>query len=221
VKLWHCADTRSLRPLWLLEELGLTYELELMAFPPRLLHKPFLQDNPLGTVPYFVDGAAQMTESSAICHYLASRYGDGRFLVQPEHPDFGLWLNWLYMADATLTFPQTLVLRYRFFEAQQTRIPQVAEDYRKWYLARLRLLDSHLLEHQWLAADQFSIADIAVGYALFLGQCIGLADDYQPQTRAYLERLIQREGFKRARQKQHDSNIPLWWQSLGTSEQPD
>ena len=74
MKLWHCQDARSLRALWALEEMGLPYELEVMPFPPRFLHAGYLEVNPLGTVPYFVDGDHALTESSGICHYLVERY---------------------------------------------------------------------------------------------------------------------------------------------------
>ena len=66
MKLWHCKNSRSLRPLWALEEMGLEYELEVLPFPPRFFKKEFLNDNVLGTVPYFSDGDITMTESSAI-----------------------------------------------------------------------------------------------------------------------------------------------------------
>ena len=67
MKLWHCAGSRSLRPLWTLEEMGLDYELEVLKFPPRVFQRDYLEVNALGTVPFFVDGDVEMTESSAIC----------------------------------------------------------------------------------------------------------------------------------------------------------
>ena len=70
IKLYHCSDARSLRPLWALEELGLEYELINMEFPPRATYPGYLDLNPLGTVPTFTDGELVMTESSGICHYL-------------------------------------------------------------------------------------------------------------------------------------------------------
>ncbi|MCW8843652.1 MAG: glutathione S-transferase, partial [Rhodobacteraceae bacterium] len=74
ITLWHCIDTRSFRPLWALEEIGIDYQLEVLPFPPRARHKPFFDINPLGTVPFLRDGETAMTESSAICQYLADRY---------------------------------------------------------------------------------------------------------------------------------------------------
>ena len=70
ITLYHCMSARSFRPLWALEELGLAYELKLLPFPPRLLAKSYLNENPLGTIPLMVDGDTRMTESTSICLYL-------------------------------------------------------------------------------------------------------------------------------------------------------
>ena len=201
MKLWHCKDARSLRPLWTLEEMGLPYELETLPFPPRVLRKDFLATNPLGTIPYFTDGDVRMTESSGICLYLVERYQRHELGLRPEHPEYADYLNWLFHSDATLTFPQTIVLRYTLLEPPERRLPQAAADYRKWYLARLRLLDAHLIDREFLCDGRFTIADIAIGFALYLGETLGIAADYQPQTRAYLERLKQRPAFQRARER--------------------
>ena len=201
MKLWHCHDARSLRPLWALEEMELDYELEVMPFPPRFLHKEYMQINRLGTVPYFIDGETHMTESSGICHYLVEKYQKDAFGLKPDHAEFGAYLNWLYHSDATLTFPQTIFLRYTRLEPDEAKKP-VAEDYRKWYIARLRMLDAHLSDHEFLCDNRFTIADIAIGYALLLGQNLGISENYQPQTTAYLERLKERAGFRRAQEAQ-------------------
>ena len=73
ITLHHCVSARSFRPLWTLEEIGLSYDLKMLPFPPRVLSRPYLEINPLGTVPMLSDGAMRMTESAAICHYLAAR----------------------------------------------------------------------------------------------------------------------------------------------------
>lgn len=134
--------------------------------------------------------------------------------MQPSEPDFAAYTNWLFHADATLTFPQTIVLRYTKLEPGKCDI--AADDYAKWYLARLRLLDSTLADgREFLVGNRFTIADICVGYALFLpqafhltcrsekdGERVLLSDKFKPQTRAYLERLMQRSAFLRARELQ-------------------
>jgi glutathione S-transferase len=198
MKLWHCHNARSLRPLWALEEMGLDYDLEVLPFPPRFFKKEYLSVNVLGTIPYFVHGDTHMTESTGICHYLVDRFKQQKFAVPVDHAEYGSFLNWLYHSDATLTFPQTLYLRYTVLEPEERRQPQVAEDYRKWYLARLRLLDQHIESREFLCDNRFTIADIAIGYALFLGELQNISGDYSPQIKAYLQRLKGRSAFKRA-----------------------
>ena len=197
MKLWHCAGARSLRPLWALEEMGLAYELEILPFPPRMFNKEYLGVNSLGTVPFLEDGETTMTESSAICQYLVDRYRQYEFGLKPDHPEYGPYLNWLHHADATLTFPQTLAMRYYYLEPTPEK-QAVADDYARWFIARLRRLDSHLEDHDYLVDGRFTVADIAVGYALVLACSLKLDGQFQPQTRAYLERLQQRPAFQRA-----------------------
>ena len=199
MKLWHCQNSRSLRPLWALEEIKLVkpieFELVILPFPPRVFEKSFLEINELGTVPYFQDGQTTMTESTGICHYLIDRFDANWLAVDKHDSQYGDYLNWLYHSDATLTFPQTLHLRYTQMEPPERQQPQVADDYRKWFHARLRRLNNHLLNNEYLAGDKFTIADICVGYALYLGRLNGFDTDYTTETRAYLDRLVLRPGF--------------------------
>jgi hypothetical protein len=83
-----------------------------------------------------------MTESSGICYYLGSKYGPTPLVVDLDDPAYGAFLNWMYFSDATLTFPQTLVLRYSQLEPEERRNPQVAGDYAKWFLGRLRAVEA-------------------------------------------------------------------------------
>ncbi|NKI16681.1 glutathione S-transferase family protein [Spongiibacter sp. KMU-166] len=193
-KLWHCYSSRSLRPLWALAEMRLDYDLELLPFPPRMFQPDYLDINPLGTVPFFTDGPVEMTESTGICLYLVEKYG-GDLGVPSSHPDYPDYLNWLFHSDATLTFPQTLVLRYSQLEPEERRSVAIVEDYRRWFLARLKRLDQHLLSREYLCAQRFTIADISVAYALYLATGLGLDQFFTPQTKAYAERMCSRPAF--------------------------
>jgi glutathione S-transferase len=196
--LYHCISARSFRVLWLLEELRLTYDLRVLAFPPRAHDKSFLELNPRGTVPLLIDGETRMTESAAICEYLALRHSPGVLNVGADEADFGAYLNYLHMSDATLTFPQTLVLRYSRFEPAERLQPQVVDDYSKWFLSRLRTLEPHLASHEYLCADRFTAADVAVGYALILAELLGLSERFTPAVTAYWKRLCARDAYVRA-----------------------
>ena len=202
MKLYHCHNARSLRALWALEELGADYELVNMPFPPRAAYPNYLSINPLGTVPTLVHGDLTLTESSAICHWLGERHAPTPLRVDPAEAAYGEYLNWLYRSDATLTFPQTIVLRYSRLEPRERRLPQAVEDYTVWYLSRLRSVETALEGREFLCADRFTMADIAVHYALFLGRTLGLDARYKPNCTAYLERLMQRPAFQRAMLKQ-------------------
>lgn len=206
MKLWHCRDARSFRPLWALEELGLPYELIMLPFPPRWQEPAFLEVNPLGTIPFFTDGELRMTESAAICQYLAERYGgDGAqaLRVLPGDPRYGEYLNFLHQSDATLTFPQTLVLRYTILEKPENRNPKVASDYRRWFIARTIWAERALTDgREWLCGDDFTVADIAVAYALLLAGNLGHLGEVGPHLQAYWERCQTRAGFQRAKAAQ-------------------
>jgi glutathione S-transferase len=205
--LYHCADARSFRPLWTLEELGLAYELRMLPFPPRVFAKPYLAENPLGTIPLFIDGETRMTESAAIVEYLCARHSPGNLAVGSEEPGFGPYLNALHFGEATLTFPQTLVLRYRRLEPRERRQPQVADDYAKWFLARLRGLAAILGTGEFVAAGRFTGGDISVTYALLLAQTLGLAGDFPPIVTAYWERMQERPGFQAAKAAQAAASV--------------
>lgn len=203
MKLWHCAEARSFRVLWMLEEMGLPCELELLPFPPRWLKPEFLAVNPLGTIPYFEDGTVKMTESTGICHYLGIRHGPTPLMVAPDEADYGAFLNYLYQSDATLTFPQTLVLRYTRLEPEERRQPKVAADYAKWFLGRTKWVEMGLADgRDFLVAGRFTAADIAVGYAFQLAENLELIGEVSPVIRRWWDGLKQREAFQRARQRQ-------------------
>jgi len=215
LKLWHCAMSRSIRPLWTLEEMGLDFEIEVMPFPPRFMHAGYTEINPIGTVPFFSDSndsenLVTMTESTGISQYLVDRYGPSNLAVAPTEAAYGDYLNWLHRSDATLTFPQTLVLRYTVLEPEETRLPKVADDYTKWFYARLRSVELALQDgREFLCADRFTIADIGVGFALYFAEALGLRGGFKPATDAYFERLKARPGFQRATTYDASSAIVL------------
>lgn len=202
ITLYHCADARSFRPLWALEELGLSYDLRMLPFPPRARARSYLDENPLGTIPLLVDGETRMTESAAMIDYLSRRHGEGRLSVEPQEAGFGDYLNGLHYGEATLTFPQTLVLRYTRLEPPERRNPDVAQAYAKWFHARLKGLEIALERSDFYAAGRFTGADISVAYALLLAENLGLEGGFSPSVKAYWARMQARPGFLAAKEAQ-------------------
>jgi glutathione S-transferase len=222
IDLYHCVSARSFRPLWMLEELQCPYTLHMLPFPPRALARSFLDLNPLGTVPLLLHttstGVVRLTESSAMCQYLASQHPQAHLEVPSAHGEYGHYLNWLHMSDATLTFPQTLVLRYGHFEPGERQLPQAVEDYRRWFLARLRAVEAATGQAQYLCDQRFTAADVAVGYALLLAQHLGLNEHFTPAICAYWERLQARPAFQRALAVQHRAALQ---QGVDPTPSPD
>lgn len=198
--LYHCNDARSFRCVWAAEELGLDYDLVTMPFPPRFHVPAYKEINPLGTIPCWIDGDVKLTESAAICQYLAR---GSALEVTPDEAAWPDWLNWLHRSDATLTFPLAIVLRYSVFPKPEERKLDVAEDYRLFFLGRARSIEAALADgREWLTAGRFTIADICVGYAAMLALSLRLEADLGPNTLAWWERLSARPGFKAAKARQ-------------------
>ena len=131
--------------------------------------------------------------------------------VEPGDPAYGAWLNGLHFGEATLTFPQTLVLRYTRLEPKERRNPQVAEDYSKWFMARLRGLDARLAEGGcFYCGGRFTGADISVSYALLLAETLNLSERFSPTIADYWARMQARDGFKAAKNAQASDTAPAW-----------
>ncbi len=197
MRLYHCGGSRGLRALWTIEEIGLDCDLVALPFPPRRLTPGYLDLNPLGTVPTLVDGDVVMTESSAIAQYLATRYAPDTLGLQPDEADYAAYLDFLHHADATLTFPQTVYLRYAVLEAERG-LAEAGVLYADWFGKRLAKLSRRLETRRYLCADRFTVADIAVAYALLLARKIGLGDRVPEPLTLWFDRLAERPAYKRA-----------------------
>ena len=195
--LYTCARSRGLRATWAAEEAGVEIDLKVLPFPPRYLAPEYKEINPLGTVPMLVDGDARMTESCAIAHYLATKDGMTDLAVAPGEPDYAAYCDFTYHADATITFPQTVFMRFVLFEKDKG-LQEAGHAYAKWFWKRLVKLEQRLETREYLCANRFTVADICCGYALILAENVGLDEEVPASLKAYLARLKGRDAFKRA-----------------------
>lgn len=202
--LYTCEKSRGFRASWAAAELGVELEYRMLPFPPRYLAKEYLDENPLGTVPMLIDGETRMTESSAIAQYLASKVTDTDMAVSPDEADYGAYLDFLHHADATITFPQTVYMRFALFEKDKG-LAEAGVAYADWFAKRLTKVEERLDGREFLCADRFTMADVAVGYALWLTQMNGLKDRLTPRAKDYLGRLMARDGFQRAVAAEEDA----------------
>ena len=196
IKIWATQGSRAIRPIWTAEEMGLDYELTMMPFPPRVFMKEYLDVNMLGTIPYLTDGEVKMTESVAMAQYLVEKYGPTDLRVSPDETDYPSYLNWLFHSDATLTFPQTVVLRYKL---QEPGVADAAVDgYSRWFVSRLKLLETTLEDREFLCSSRFTIADICVSYAITLADSLGIEQAFKPNIKRWTDMLFEREAYKKS-----------------------
>jgi len=206
IKIYGTEASRAMRPIWTAEEMGLDYELEMMPFPPRVFKPEYLEVNMLGTIPYMTDGDVKMTESVAMSQYLVEKYGPTDLRVMPNEPDYPTYLNWLFHSDATLTFPQTVVLRYKL---QEPGVADAAVDgYSRWFVSRCKLLETTLEDREYLCSNRFTIADICVSYAFVVAKSLGIEQAFKPNITRYTNMLFERDAFKRSVEYKYEGEDP-------------
>ncbi len=196
IKLYHAPFTRSIRVLWLLEELGVPYQLERVAFqPPK---QPFSQPTPYGKVPAIEDGDVKMIESGAILEYVLERYGRGKLAPATGSPERGPFLQWLHFAESTALPPVGDIVRHTVFKPEAERIPAVVEDARARLDRTLEVVEKALDGRDYLLASGFSAADVMMGVSLFIMRRLKALDPKFTNLEAYLARLESRPALQKA-----------------------
>lgn len=199
IKLYHSPRTRSVRILWLLEELGTPYELVTLNFTPEELKSAtYLKVNPVGKLPAIQDGELTMFESGAILEYILERYGKGHLAPPPGTPLRGTFLQWVHFAEATALPPVSDIVRHTLTLPEEQRIPAVALEASGRAASVLKALEQVLAGKTYLLGDRFSAADIMMGYSLALMKWFGILGEGYPNLTGYMDRLEQRPAFQKA-----------------------
>ena len=196
LKLYHAPRTRSARIYWLLEELGLPYELDTIAFVPPLT--AFSQRTPVGKVPVLVDGEVTICESGAIVEYVIERHGNGRLAPPPTSPLRGLYLQWIHFAEATLMAPLGHMAFEMLWKPEAERIPAVIDEARTRAESTLDVVEQALVGKDYLLGSDFSGADVMMGYTIQVARWMGVLDERHPNLTAYLKRIRERPAFRKA-----------------------
>lgn len=195
LKLYHAPRTRSLRIVWLLEELGLPYEVVPAGFQPPA--RPFSQQTPTGKFPTLEDGELTMFESGAIAEYIVERYGDGRLAPRVGTPARGAYLQWMHFAEGAFV-PFGNLAWHMLFKHDAEEIPGAMADYREWARAALEVLERALAGKAYLLGDEFSAADVMMGYTVVCVRWFGMLGAEYPNLNAYMDRLEARPAFRTA-----------------------
>lgn len=197
IKLYFAPRTRSVRILWLLEELGLPYVLERVEFKPTSTDF-FIQKTPLGKLPTLEDGDVVMCESGAIVEYVLERYGEGRLAPPVGSPERAIFLQWLHFAESTAFAPIGIIAWLALYREDTGRHGTLIEDARGRAATGLEFLERGIGENRYLVGDRFTAADIMMGFTLVASRLAGVLDARHPRLNAYLERLQARPAFQKA-----------------------
>ena len=190
--------TRSQRVSWLLEEMGVPYELRPVDIRNRAADTEFLDLNPGGFLPVLRDGELTMVESIAIMEHLIARHGPTNLAPAAVDPDHGPYQQFLHLGEAGLAAYLNIVVASRFFAPEGEKENWGARTAMGMFFNRLSLVTRRLEASPHLAGERFTAADISVTYALEMGARLGLGERYDPAVTAYLDRLRARDGYQRA-----------------------
>ena len=210
----HLNNSRSQRVLWMLEELGVPYEVKryqrdakTMLAPPELRAV-----HPLGKSPVIEDAGQVLAESGAIIEYLAERYGEGRMAPVAGTPERLRYRYWMHFAEGTAQPPLLLKLLFDrldkgpmpFFVRPVARaIAQRAKDsFVQPNIERnLDFMEGELAKSEWFAGSEFSAADVQMSFPLEAARVRGGLDEKRPRLMSFLERIHARPAYRRAIEK--------------------
>jgi glutathione S-transferase len=196
ITLWFAPRTRAVRVRWLLEELGVPYELRRVEFQRPA--QAFVQDTPLGKLPVIEDDGVTIGESGAIVEYILERYGAGRLAPPIGSPLRGPFLQWVHFAEATAFPPLGVIVWHVVYQGDADANPGAIAGARERAAGSLAFVERALGTHQYLLGRDFSAADVMMGFTLLAARLLGVLDERFPRLEAYLARLECRPAFQRA-----------------------
>jgi glutathione S-transferase len=158
----------------------------------------FSQSTPTGKFPVIEDGEVTICESGAIVEYVVERYGNGRLAPPIGSPLRGPFLQWVHFAEATLFPPIGVIVWHTLYQQDAQEIPTVIASARERARGGLAFVEQALAGKRHLLGDEFSAADIMMGFTLVAARTLGVLDESYPAIAAYLERLEARPAFQRA-----------------------
>jgi glutathione S-transferase len=197
MKLYYVPKTRATRPRWLLEELGVPYDLVRLDPAKGGTRSPeHLGRHPLGHVPVLEDRGTFLFESGAICLYLADLFPEKRLLPPPGTVERGLAYQWVLFAMAEME-PPLVVLSAEAKKASAERDAGTATSARERFRKAAEVLEAVLRDRKFLVGDAFGVADVMVGATLAWALAMRLVDAL-PAVEGYLSRLRERPAWQRA-----------------------
>ena len=206
MKLYFAPKSRAVRVAWLLEELGIDYEIEKYSVGDRALRTPeYYKIHPMGRVPVLEDEDIRIYESGAIVEYLLARYGKGKFVPEINHSSFPEYLQWVHYAEGSIMqHVNVLVVETILLPPDRRNDVNVSRALKLLKIA-LGNVNNRLQGKEYLTGV-FTGADIMTGHACFAASRLQVERDKEGaditemvNLNAYIDRLLDRPAFKRAR----------------------
>ncbi|MEO2175539.1 MAG: glutathione S-transferase family protein [bacterium] len=193
LKIYHVPGTRSVRVIWLCEELQVPYEVETISFAQEFRSSPaWRKMNPVGKVPVMTDDALTMFESGAMVQYILDRYGEGQLQPEAGTSEHALYLQWSWFAESTFARPLGEIVNHRRAFAELEQQPAAIEEMQARSLLCMKAVDEAIQGKDFILSE-FSAADMMLGYSMMLCERLAPSDEY-PDATAYWQRLQQRPG---------------------------
>ena len=191
-------NSRAGRIVWLLEELGLPYEINKMAFHPQdLKSDEHRARHPLGRVPVLDDGDIRIFESGAIVDYVIARHKNGGLRPADDAPEFPEFLQWFHYCEGMVMPPVNTIVVQTVLLPQDRRDEKALGQAQRLLAKALEPVNEALEGRDYLIGD-FSAADIMLGHACFMSDRLGCVSDEMMHLKAYVERVANRPPFKTA-----------------------
>ena len=200
ITLWGAGTSRTIRPIWVAEELGLNYTLKPIG--PRtgeIQTESYTQLNPKQKIPFLIDGSLQLSESFAISRYLVNRYGATATIAPPasieEQAKEDEWLSFIYgELDETSLY---ILRRHEALAAIYGEAPNAIAAAKEYFQKQVAVADMHLRDNEFLVNNKFGISDIFLTTCLVWAESCGIP--LSDNLKSYLKRLLVREGYQAAK----------------------
>jgi glutathione S-transferase len=201
ITVFGAPPTRAMRVVWMLEEMGLDYEVRPVDFPNRFKDREFLDISPAGFMPGLRDGDVGMFESVAILDYLGRKYGPTPLCLTQEDPRWPKYLQYLHFGEASLTAPMNVAMASRMLAPEDEKDNFGARISVDICVQRSRALVKQLERTPYMVGEDFTAADISVSYFLGFADLFKFTDKLDPLILDYHERLKARPAYQRAAAK--------------------
>lgn len=190
IKLYGTPPTRAIRVIWLLNELGLEYEMAEVEILGDALDPNFLALNPAAKVPVLVDGGLVLTESAAIQLYLAEKFPEAGFIPDAIE-DRAEMYRWIFFLMTEIEQPLWRIARHKYIYPEDKRLPQDVELAQQECVAMVAVLEQHMKDRDFIVGDRLGVADFNAAYTLDWANEEKLLDN-APRLRAYLKSMYAR-----------------------------